>query len=63
MLLTNLKTNKSTIPCDISVRIYKEFDAYIAEPLTHVYNSSLLQGEYPKIYKYEICTPVPKNTQ
>ena len=34
--------------------------AYIVEPLTHVFNESLIQGEYPAIYKYEICTPVPK---
>ena len=60
MLLSNLKSNKSTIKTDISVRIYKEFAAHIAEPLIHVYNSSLLQGQYPQIYKYEISTPVPK---
>ena len=34
--------------------------AYIVKPLTHVFNESLIQGEYPAIYKYEICTPVPK---
>ena len=60
MLLSNLKTNKSTIQTDISARIYKEFAAHLAEPLTHVYNTSLTQGQYPKIYKYEISTPVPK---
>ena len=60
MLLSNLKTNKSTIHTDISVRIYKEFAALIAEPLTHVYNTSLIQGQYPQIYKYEVSTPVPK---
>ena len=60
MLLSQLKTNKSTIKGDISVRIFKEFAAHIADPLTHVYNASLLQGEYPRIYKYEISTPVPK---
>ena len=42
------------------MRIFKEFAAHIADPLTHVYNISLLQGEYPRIYKYEISTPVPK---
>ena len=40
--------------------MYKELAAYICEPLTHVYNASLRQGQYPKIYKYEISTPVPK---
>ena len=28
--------------------------------MTHIYNASIERGEYPKIYKFEICTPVPK---
>ena len=60
MLLTQLKTNKSVIPGDISARVYKKLAVYICEPLTHVYNSSLLQGQYPSIYKFELSTPVPK---
>ena len=58
--LTQLKVNKSSVKGDIPSRIYKEFAVYIAEPLTHVFNSCLLQGEYPAIYKFEISTPVPK---
>ena len=61
MLLTQLKTNKSTIKGDISVITFREFVAHITKPLTHVYNTSLVQGEYPKIYKYEISTPITKN--
>ena len=34
--------------------------AYLAEPLTHIFNTGLRRGEYPRIYKYEIATPVPK---
>ena len=41
-------------------KVYKECASYISEPLTHVYNASLNQGEYPMIYKLEITTPVPK---
>ena len=40
--------------------MFKAFAAHIAEPLTHVFNMSLIQGEYPQVYKYEISTPVPK---
>ena len=43
-LLIQLKTNKSTVKGDISAKVYKELAAYIAEPLTHVYNISLLKG-------------------
>ena len=59
-LLSQLKTSKSTVQGDIPAKIFKEFAAFIAEPLTHVYNSSLLQGKYPNIYKFEVSTPIPK---
>ena len=59
-LLTQLKTNKSTVQDDIPAIIYKELAAFISEPLTHVYNSSMKQGEYPQIYKFKVTTPVPK---
>ena len=59
-LLIQLKTNKSTVQGDIPARLYKELAAFISEPLTHVFNYSLKQGEYPQIYKFEITKPVPK---
>ena len=36
------------------------FAAYIAEPFTDIINTSIRRGEYPQIYKFEVCTPVPK---
>ena len=38
----------------------KQFAAYIAEPLTDIFNSYIKRGEYPRIYKFEVYTPVPK---
>ena len=52
MILTKLKTNKSTIEGDIPAKLFQEFAAHLAEPLTHIYNSSLLQGQYPNIYNF-----------
>ena len=60
ILLSQLRTNISTVKGDLPPRIFKEFAAHLAEPLTHVFNASLMQGEYPQIYKYETTTPVPK---
>ena len=60
MLLSQLTTNQSTVKGDLPAKIFKEFAAHIAEPLAHVINTSLIQGEYPQIYKFEVCTPVPK---
>ena len=61
LLLTQLKTNKATVPGDFPAKLIKMFAAYIAEPLTDIVNTSVRRGEYPKIYKFEICTPVPKS--
>ena len=58
--LTKLETNKSTVDGDIPVKILKTFAAYFSEPLTHIFNTCIRRGEYPDIYKYEICTPIPK---
>ena len=58
--LARIKTNKATVPGDFPARLIKQFAAYLADPLTDVLNTSVKRGEYPQIYKYEICTPVPK---
>ena len=58
--MSKIKTNKATVPGDLPARLIKEFAAYLAEPFTDIINCSLKRGEYPQIYKYEKCTPVPK---
>ena len=59
-MLVKIKTNKSTAPGDFPAKLIKVFAAYLAEPLADIFNTSLRKGGYPKIYKFEICTPVPK---
>ena len=58
--LCKLNTNKATVPGDFPAKLIKLFAAYLAEPLTDILNTSVRRGEYPKIYKFEISTPVPK---
>ena len=36
---------------------------FLAEPLTDIFNSCLSQGVYPKVWKIETVTPVPKKTE
>ena len=60
LLLTKLKTNKSTVAGDFPVKLTKMFAAYLAEPLTDIINTSIRRGEYLRVNKYEILTPVPK---
>ena len=58
--LCKMNTNKATVPGDFPAKLIKLFAAYLAEPLTDILNTSVRRGEYPKIYKFEISTPVPK---
>jgi hypothetical protein len=60
LLLSQLKTNKATVPGDFPAKLTKMFAAYLAEPLTDIINTSVKRGEYPQLYKFEISTPVPK---
>jgi hypothetical protein len=56
-----MDANKATVPGDMPAKLIKQFAAYLAEPLTDIYNTGLRKGEYPEIYKFEVCTPVPKS--
>ena len=60
LLMCKLKTNKATVPGDFPAKLIKHFAAYLAEPFTDIVNTSIKRGEYPQIYKFETCTPVPK---
>ena len=60
LLLSQIKTNKATVPGDFPARLMKQFAAYLADPFTDIVNTSIRRGEYPQIYKFEVCTPVPK---
>ena len=60
LALSHMDTKKSGVQGDFPAKLVKYFAAYLAEPLTHIYNESMKRGEYPKVYKFEICTPVPK---
>ena len=59
--LSRLDAKKATVPGDFPARLIKQFAAYLADPLTDIFNCGLRRGEYPEIYKFEVCTPVPKS--
>ena len=58
--LKNIKTDKSTAPGDIPARIIKEFAFYLCIPFSNIINSGLRIGHWPKCYKQETITPIPK---
>jgi len=56
----DLKKTKSTLPGDLPDKLRKEAAIFLAEPLTNIFNTCLIQGAYPKTWKEELVTPVPK---
>ena len=58
--IQNQKKTKSTLPVDIPDNLRKEAAIFLAEPLTDIYNACLRQGIFPKLWKKEYVTPVPK---
>jgi hypothetical protein len=57
------KKTKSTLPIDIPEGLRKEGAEFLAEPLTNVFNTCLKEGKYPKLWKQEYVTPVPKHNK
>ena len=58
--LEKIKANKSTAKGDIPAKIIKEFAQHLCIPVCDIINTSLSCGVWPKIYKQEIITPIPK---
>ena len=58
--LLKLKNKKSTAPNDIPAIIIKEYSEFFCVPLSHILNSCIARGEYPRIWKVESQVPIPK---
>ena len=58
--LDKIKINKSSIIGDIPAKFIKMLSKQIAIPYSHILNTMFRKGEYPKIWKHEIQTPIPK---
>jgi hypothetical protein len=54
------KKTRSTLETDIPFTLRKEGALFLAEPLTDTYNACLKQGIFPRVWKQETVTPVPK---
>jgi hypothetical protein len=58
--MLNTKVFKSSGPDNIPNRIIKDFAYELAEPVCHIFNTSLSTGEFPNIWKDALITPIPK---
>ena len=58
--IQKLGCTKSTLPIDIPDRLRQECAIDLAEPLTNIINCCLTAGTFPKSWRREWVTPVPK---
>ena len=59
-IIKRMNHKASTLDGDLPVRIIKEFDEELSLPICHMVSSCLSVGLYPKMWKIESVTPVPK---
>ena len=60
LMIEKMSSKKATVKDDIPMKIIKEFSVELAEPLAHILNFGISEGQYPNIWKFETITPVPK---
>ena len=61
-MLLKLKPSKATGSDNIPTRLYCEAAVYLAEPICHLINTSILNCEVPALWKEARISPVPKTT-
>ena len=55
-----LKNTRSANPIDIPSKLRREYDVFLASPLTDIINSCLNEQIFPSLWKMETVTPIPK---
>lgn len=58
--LEQIKCTRSTLPIDIPDKLRKECALDLAEPLTDIINSSILEGTFPHPWRREWVLPAAK---
>ena len=59
-IIKGMNKKAAAVPGDLPMRVISEFSEEFSKPLSHLINNCLSQGIYPKIWKIEYVTPVPK---
>ena len=58
--IEKMSIRKACVKGDIPMKIIKEFSVELSDPLAHILNCGISEGQYPDLYKFETITPVPK---
>ena len=59
-IVKSMNKKAAGVPGDVPMRIIAEFSYEFSKPLAHLINHCFSQGTYPKLWKMEFVTPVPK---
>lgn len=59
-LLRGLRASQSVTADGIPQIFFKMFAKYLTEPLTHIFNISLMMAQVPAVWKTAFITPIPK---
>ena len=59
-VIKNMNKKSSSIKGDIPMKLVSEFSEELSLPLTHIVNCIFETNEYPRLWKTEILTPIPK---
>ena len=60
-MLQRLSTNKATGSDGIPNRFYKIAAPFLAEPICHIVNTSIMERKVPTIFKECVVSPIPKS--
>ena len=60
-MLESLSTSKATGSDGIPNRFYKIAAPYLAEPICHILNPSIMERKVPTIFKECVVSPIPKS--
>ena len=60
--MKKIKNTQSTHPLDLPNQLREEYSIFLVAPLTDIINSCFIQQIFPKMWKREYVTPIPKVT-
>ena len=55
-----MNRNSAAVPGDLPIKLINRFADELTLPLCHIINSCLQSGQYPRLWKVEVVSPVPK---
>ena len=58
--IKKMNTKSATVSGDLPIKIINRFADELTLPLCHIINSCLQAGQYPRLWKEEMVSPVPK---